>query len=388
MKLEIARIQKPIPITYGMPRPANPVVTRTIIKRSVRSANPPLHSIPSDSERALIYEIKNPNTAVRSINGTSGFLVSIKNHRIDPRITASVSRSKVESRSAPQAFEPFSDRRAIVPSSKSNRTKKTINNVPKKKCPCVKVKTAANIVNSAPMAVTRFAPTPNLISPRQIGVINLVTGARNDSCNIFPIVGFVVVSIQIFPPIAPKLRVSVVGKSGVEIANYLGLTPVSIEDSDAAIFIVSAIDGISTSDIELWNLARQLYIPSLILITELSNGDTDFDDMSAIAGRMLDPVQTPYLVLHDDNGNPTALINLDTLKLSDYSNGGRSERESDPEHKVLVFEFRKEYLEAIEEFGESGFQDGLSFPALPFIPSNGLGSYEIASLLNKLPSRS
>jgi hypothetical protein len=196
------------------------------------------------------------------------------------------------------------------------------------------------------------------------------------------------VSIQIFPPIAPKLRVSVVGKSGVEIANYLGLTPVSIEDSDAAIFIVSAIDGISTSDIELWNLARQLYIPSLILITELSNGDTDFDDMSAIAGRMLDPVQTPYLVLHDDNGNPTALINLDTLKLSDYSNGGRSERESDPEHKVLVFEFRKEYLEAIEEFGESGFQDGLSFPALPFIPSNGLGSYEIASLLNKLPSRS
>jgi len=179
-----------------------------------------------------------------------------------------------------------------------------------------------------------------------------------------------------------------VGKSGVEIANYLGLTPVSIEDSDAAIFIVSAIDGISTSDIELWNLARELYIPSLILITELSNDDTDFDDMSAIAGRMLDPVQTPYLVLHDDNGNPTALINLDTLKLSDYSNGGRSERESDPEHKVLVFEFRKEYLEAIEEFGESGFQDGLSFPALPFIPSNGLGSYEIASLLNKLPGRS
>jgi len=196
------------------------------------------------------------------------------------------------------------------------------------------------------------------------------------------------VSTQIFPPITPKLQVSVVGKSGVEIANYLGLTPVSIEDSDAAIFIVSAIDGISTSDIELWNLARELYIPSLILITELSNGDTDFDDMSAIAGRMLDPVQTPYLVLHDDNGNPTALINLDTLKLSDYSNGGRSERESDPEHKVLVFEFRKEYLEAIEEFGESGFQDGLSFPALPFIPSNGLGSYEIASLLNKLPGRS
>jgi hypothetical protein len=102
---------------------------------------------------------------------------------------------------------------------------------------------------------------------------------------------------------------------------------------------------------------------------------------------MLDPVQTPFLVLHDDAGNPTALIDLESLKLSDYSSGVRTERESDPEHKVLVFEFRKEFLEAIEEFGQHGFEEGLSFPAIPFIPENGLGSFEIATLLNKLPSR-
>jgi hypothetical protein len=221
-----------------------------------------------------------------------------------------------------------------------------------------------------------------------MGVINLVTGARNDSCNIFPIVGLVVVSTQIFPPIKPKLQVSLVGKASGEIADYLGISPCELNASDAAIFIVSALDGISPEDIQTWNQARELYIPSLILITELTNGETDFDDMSAIAGRMLDPVQTPYLVLHDDSGHPIALIDLDTLKLSDYSTGNRIERDSDPEHKVLVFEFRKEYLEAIEEFGESGFQDGLSFPAIPFIPSNGLGSFEIVTLLNKLPSRS
>ena len=178
------------------------------------------------------------------------------------------------------------------------------------------------------------------------------------------------------------------GKSSGEIASYLGISPCELNASDAAIFIVSALDGISPEDIQTWNEARELYIPSLILITELTNGETDFDDMSAIAGRMLDPVQTPFLVLHDDSGHPIALIDLDTLKLSDYSTGNRIERDSDPEHKVLVFEFRKEYLEAIEEFGESGFQAGLSFPAIPFIPSNGLGSFEILTLLNKLPSRS
>jgi len=199
------------------------------------------------------------------------------------------------------------------------------------------------------------------------------------------------VSTQIFPPITPNLRVSLIGKSSVEVASYFGLTQSPLESCDVALFIVSASDGISPENAELWQTARDLYIPSLILITELSNGEIDFDDMSAIAGRMLDPVQTPFLVLHDESGNPTALINLDTLRISNYSDGVRIESESDAEHKVLVFEFRKEYLEAVEDFGSNGFQDGLSFPAIPFLPSNGLGSYEIATLMNSiknLPSRS
>ena len=43
---------------------------------------------------------------------------------------------------------------------------------------------------------------------------------------------------------------------------------------------------------------------------------------------------------------------------------------------------------ATEEFGESSFEEGLGFPAIPFIPGNGLGSFEIATFLNKLPGRS
>jgi translation elongation factor EF-G len=197
------------------------------------------------------------------------------------------------------------------------------------------------------------------------------------------------VSTQIFPSITPNLQVSLIGKSGVEIAKYFALTISPLESCDVALFIVSASDGISPVDAELWQTARELYIPSLILITELTNGEIDFEDMSAIAGRMLDPVQTPFLVLHDESGNPTALINLDTLRLSNYSGGTRIESESEAEHKVLVFEFREEFLESIEEFGPTGFQDGLSFPAIPFLPANGLGSFEIATLLNsikKLPS--
>ena len=96
-------------------------------------------------------------------------------------------------------------------------------------------------------------------------------------------------STQIFPPITPDLQVCLIGKSGVEIAKYFGLTASPLESCDVAIFIVSANDGISPADTENWHTARELYIPSLILITELTNGEIDVEDMSARAGRMLDP---------------------------------------------------------------------------------------------------
>jgi hypothetical protein len=69
----------------------------------------------------------------------------------------------------------------MVPSNKSKRTKKTINSVPRKSLPLVKAKSAEIIVPSAPIAVIALAEIPRRNKPLQIGVINLVTGARNDS---------------------------------------------------------------------------------------------------------------------------------------------------------------------------------------------------------------
>ncbi|MEJ0014678.1 MAG: hypothetical protein WDN07_03845 [Actinomycetota bacterium] len=83
--------------------------------------------------------------------------------------------------------------------------------------------------------------------------------------------------------------------------------------------------------------------------------------MSAIATKMLDPVVTPFLVLHNDAGAPIALISLETLMVSDYTNESPDHREADPEHIELVAEFRTEYLEGIEDAGEDSFSAGLLF---------------------------
>ena len=92
-----------------------------------------------------------------------------------------------------------------------------------------------------------------------------------------------------------------------------------------------------------------------------------------LANRVFDPLVTPFLVLHDDAGNPSALIDLETLEIIDYSQTPTSRRDSDPEHKELVADFRSEYLEAVEDAGESAFEAGLLFPAIPVVLSKGIG---------------
>ncbi len=190
------------------------------------------------------------------------------------------------------------------------------------------------------------------------------------------------------PTLAPGLRVAIIGKESAEIANSLSVQNTALDDADAALFQVSAITGVSEEEKNVWLKARELYIPSIILITDFESGEIDFDDMAAIAGRILDPVVSPYLVLHGDDGSPVALIELETLKLFDYSTGHCEIKASEPEHQELVKEFQSEFLEKIDEFGPTGFQDALLFPAIPYLAKLNMGKKETLEYLAQLPARS
>ena len=165
----------------------------------------------------------------------------------------------------------------------------------------------------------------------------------------------------------------------------MGVVPFDLDLADVAIFIVSANHGIISADLEEWRRARELYIPSIVAISDLTASEIDFEDMSAIATKMLDPVVTPYLVLHSDSGSPVALIDLETLKVLDYSESHLVIRDADAEHIDLVNEFRLEYLEAVQDAGEDSFAAGLLFPALPWIEDRQIGVEQIKSYLNQIP---
>jgi translation elongation factor EF-G len=196
------------------------------------------------------------------------------------------------------------------------------------------------------------------------------------------------VSNLIFPDDSPGLRVNFSGPGSENLAAALSLSPQPLDESDLAIFCVSAVVGFAPGTTENWQRAREIYLPSIVAIVDLEKSEIDFEDMSAIVGKTLDPVVTPYLVLHSDEGFPTAVISLETQMITDYTLGLKRTIESEPEHKELVAEFREEFLEQIESAGDEPFLNALIFPAIPLALHIKLGLAEIQEWLNKIPGRS
>jgi hypothetical protein len=177
----------------------------------------------------------------------------------------------------------------------------------------------------------------------------------------------------------------------MQIANLLGLAEIDqlpTSDAEVVVILTSTKNGVDQEILSNWQAFREGYVPVIIVVLDFDQGEVDFEDMSAILGKMLEPVVTPYLVLHADDGKAVGLINLESLQVTDYSKENGLERESDPEHKELVKEFAEELKDALVEGGWEQFVQALIIPAIPLRLENSLGINEIKRFLDLIPSRS
>ena len=159
-------------------------------------------------------------------------------------------------------------------------------------------------------------------------------------------------------------------------------------ESDLAIFAINPAAGIDQETIENWAALDDFQIPRLVVVNGLDGQELDFEDAVMVANRVFTQLITPYLVLHDDGGEPTALIRLQDLQIIDYSQTPAHIRASDPEHEELVREFREEYFELTSEMDNGAFAAGILFPAIPINLIKGIGVDVVREYINLLPSSS
>ncbi|WP_027343454.1 elongation factor G-like protein EF-G2 [Hamadaea tsunoensis] len=133
-------------------------------------------------------------------------------------------------------------------------------------------------------------------------------------------------------------------------ADFTGELRAGLRAADAALFVVSAVDGMDAATGTLWEECAAVGMPRAVAVTRLDHPRADFDEVVALCGRVFgDGVIPLYLPMHGDDGESVVgLMGLLTQRVYDYTNGHPAEvRDPDPEHLPAIEEARNELIEGI-----------------------------------------
>ncbi len=203
-------------------------------------------------------------------------------------------------------------------------------------------------------------------------------------------------------------------------ADFVGELRAGLRAADAALFVVSAADGVDGSTRMVWDECAAVGMPRALVITHLEAARADFEEMTRICAETFggddpDAVLPLYLPLRgpegpDGHAPVTGLIGLLTRKLFDYSSGERTVSEPVGDQVPLIEEARGRLIEGIISESEDetlmdrylGGEDvdvktliddaeravarGVFFPVLAAAPAapgarRGLGTVELLDLI-------
>ncbi|MFE9370828.1 elongation factor G-like protein EF-G2 [Streptomyces sp. NPDC006711] len=140
-------------------------------------------------------------------------------------------------------------------------------------------------------------------------------------------------------------------------ADFVGELRAGLRAADAALFVVSAADGMDGSTRMLWDECAAVRMPRAIVVTHLEAARADFDAMTGICagafgGDDPDAVLPLYLPAHgapgpDGHAPVTGLIGLLSQRVFDYSSGERKEIGPDAGQLPLIEQARNRLIEGI-----------------------------------------
>ncbi|MCX5167872.1 elongation factor G-like protein EF-G2 [Streptomyces antibioticus] len=140
-------------------------------------------------------------------------------------------------------------------------------------------------------------------------------------------------------------------------ADFVGELRAGLRAADAALFVVSASDGVDGSTRMVWEECAAVGMPRAIVITHLESARADFEEMTRICAEEFggddpDAVLPLYLPLHgpqapDGHAPVTGLTGLLSRKLFDYSSGTREESEPGEDQVPALEEARNRLIEGI-----------------------------------------
>jgi len=156
------------------------------------------------------------------------------------------------------------------------------------------------------------------------------------------------VALSCAPLVHEGIKVNLLDTPGY--ADFVGELRAGLRAADAALFVVSSVDGMDAATAALWEECAAVGMPRAVAIARLDHQRHDYDETLANCQQVFgDNVMPLYLpMLGDDGESVVGLYGLITQRVFDYSASYPPEiRDPDPEHLSAIEESRNALLEGV-----------------------------------------
>ncbi|HET6482477.1 MAG TPA: GTP-binding protein, partial [Actinoplanes sp.] len=155
------------------------------------------------------------------------------------------------------------------------------------------------------------------------------------------------VALACAPLVHQDVKINLLDTPG--FADFVGELRAGLRAADAALFVVSAVDGVDDATAALWDECGAVGMPRAVAITRLDHPRADYEetlaDCQEAFGENVMPIYQPML---GDDESVAGLIGLVTLRVLDYSEGYPPRvGEAEPEHLNPIADDRNALIEGI-----------------------------------------
>ncbi len=159
------------------------------------------------------------------------------------------------------------------------------------------------------------------------------------------------VNLTLVPFVHDGVKVNLLDTPGY--ADFTGDLRAGLRAADAALFTVSAADGVDGLTQMLWDECAAAGTPRAVVITKIDHQRGDFEEaLAACRAAFGDSVAPLYLPVGDGQVGVTGLIGLLSQRFYDYSGGSRADADPPADQADRVAEARGSLIEAIIQESE------------------------------------
>ncbi|HTV99087.1 MAG TPA: elongation factor G-like protein EF-G2 [Streptosporangiaceae bacterium] len=159
------------------------------------------------------------------------------------------------------------------------------------------------------------------------------------------------VNLTLAPLMHGGIKVNLLDTPGY--ADFTGDLRAGLRAADAALFTVSAAEGVDGLTRMLWEECAAVGTPRAVVITKIDHQRGDFAEaLAACREAFGDSVAPLYLPVTDAQGGVRGLIGLLSERFFDYSGDSRVERDPEPGDADRIEEARSALIEAIIQESE------------------------------------